>query len=95
MTKIMKMELFHSRITKIMKFIEFQCRIKKLMKTELVHARITKIMKFIKFNAKHLKIIKTKIIPLYNYEYYENHRIPHHNYETKKKTCSMPEQRNL
>ena len=23
-------------------------------------------------------------IPLYNYMYYENHRIPHNNYETKK-----------
>ena len=57
-------------------------------KIELVHARIMKIMKFLKCNAKHLKKLKKIIIPLYNYEYHEIHRILHHKYENKKKHIS-------
>ena len=61
--KKLKKQLFHIRITKIMKFIDFDCRTKKLMKIKLFNARITKIMKFLKFRAQQLKLIKKKKNP--------------------------------
>ena len=64
----MKLYVFHTRITKSMKFLKIQYRIPKIMKIELVHARITKNIKFIEFHAIITKKNETLIIACENHE---------------------------
>ena len=66
--RIIKINLFHARIMKIIEFVEFPSRITKNLKIYLFQPRLTKIMKFIKFHANITKQQKKIIIPTQNHE---------------------------